>query len=422
METPPAAGSRLTEAPPSPSSTPRPHCTQTSPDTISEPQNTANIKEEEEDKTLVFESIDPYDHGYESSVDDPIQVTDIRLELEEEKRSYPGASTWAEEEERLFEILFQRADIPLLPAHWHVDFRGIPVVDTIFSAGDEVPSIIYSRSNRKEFQATMALIRLIDLTSSVRTTVQSGLRKKAPALIKSRLDKYIAWAAEDGGYSNLRIVPNITTAVMDAELGEKDITSAMEKRMRALAMAQREFLRSDRDDSFWDVSEVENAMKGTDLPTLLVEKYLKRTEALSANTEAPSEHDFSQSTPGKRSTSPSDTTPTRKRSHRSPISDELVPGEQQNPPTHTKYRRKPPVVYGLFILRTSVFLLTVDSAKGDSAYVSFHVDMHFMDRHQSVWNALTAAIAVCLARDQISERMDDFETLPVPIDESGSEA
>lgn len=360
----------------------------------------------------------------------------MQLELEEEKRSYPGASTWAEEEEQLFEILFKRGDIPLVPAHWDVDFRGIPVVESIFSTTDDMPPIIYSRSIDKEFQgihqvtfavkpqltnnftATMALIRLIDLTSSVRTTVQSGLRQKAPQLIKKSLDKYVAWAAEDGGYSNLRIVPNITTAVMDAELGEKGITSTIERRMRALAMTQREFLRVDRDESFWDVSEVENAAKRTDWPDLLVEKYMKRIEE---QTAAASKDGSCQNTPRQRSTSPKDTAPTRE-STRSPDAHGLVSDETHQPPlTTVEYRQKPPVVYGLFILRTSVFVLTVDSAKGDSAYVSFHVDMHFMDRHQSVWNALTAAIAVCLARDQLVERMDEFDELPAR-EESGSEA
>ncbi|KHN97056.1 uncharacterized protein MAM_05165 [Metarhizium album ARSEF 1941] len=417
------------ETPSSPCNTPRPRRARTSspsqPSTTSSaPQLAVGVKQEEEDKPAVIESIDPYDQGYESSVDAPvIEVTDIRLELEEEKRSYPGASTWAEEEEKLFELLFQRAHIPLLPAHWHVDFRGIPVVDSIFSPSDEVPSIIYSRSTKKEFQATMALMRLIDLTSSVRTTVQSGLRKKATLLIKRCLDKYIAWAAEDGGYSHLKIVPNITTAIMDVELGEEDITSTMKNRMRALAMAQREFLRVDRDDSFWDVSDVEDGVKGADLSTLLVEKYVKKVEELSVTAKAPSGDGSRQSTPRPRSPSPGDaTTTTRARSSPPSTPAGSIHDEQQNTDAQTRYRREPAVVYGLFILRTSVFLLTVDSAKGDSAYVSFHVDLHFMDRHQSVWNALTAAMAVCLARDQLCKRMSDFEELPFCTQDSASEA
>lgn len=263
----------------------------------------------------------------------------------------------------------------------------------------------------------MALLRLIDLTSSVRTTIQSGLRRKAPALIKKSLDKYIAWAAEDGGYSNLRIVPNMTTAVMDAELGGQGITRAMKNRMRALAMAQREFLRTDRDESFWDVSDVEAEMKDMDISTLLVEKYVKKIEAMDQSPKPSSENNYSNGAPEE-----STGTPTRSRFTRSPSANRLTSEKADSKPTESQYTRTPPVVYGLFVLRTTVFVLTVDSAKGDSAYVSFHVDMHFHDRHQSVWNALTAGIAVCLARDQLVARMDGFDEVPAAAEESGSEA
>lgn len=82
------------------------------------------------------------------------------------------------------------------------------------------------------------------------------------------------------------------------------------------------------------------------------------------------------------------------------------------PQPEIEYTHEPPVVYGLFILNTSVFLLTVDSAKGDNGYVSFHVEMDFLDKKQSVWNALTVAIVACRARDELRARMDDFEILP----------
>lgn len=314
---------------------------------------------EEDNETSILDSLDT---GYESDAPLALQ-TETQLELELEKKRYPGASTWAPDEEQLFEILFQRAERAILPGHWEVDFRGIPMLDTVFSMNDDIRPIVYSRSG-KDFQATMALLRLIDLTSSVRTTVQSGLRQKAPPLIKRCLDRYLSWAAEDGSYSHLRYVPNIMTAELDASLGESEITSMMEQRMRALALLQREFLRVDRDDDFWAVEESS---------VTLVDRYIGRRANGGADDD-----------------------------------DEDV-----------VFRRKPPVVYGLFILRSSVFLLTVDSAKGADAYVSFHVDMHFMDRHQSVWNALTIAIAVCLARDQLVRRVEDFEESP---DVQGSES
>ncbi|KAK2594251.1 hypothetical protein QQS21_008030 [Conoideocrella luteorostrata] len=329
------------------------------------------IKEEETEVSI----LETLDRGYESDASAE-QETDTQLELELEKERYPGASTWARDEERLFEILFQRAERPILPGHWDVDFRGIPMLDTVFGTKDHIRPIVYSRSG-KDFPATTALLRLIDLTSSVRTTIQSGLRQKGPPLIKKSLDRYISWAAEDGNYSHLRFVPNMITAVLDATLEEHEITSLMEQRMRALATVQREFLRVDRDVNFWDAVNASYRHTNVSISDALVDKFLG-------------------------------------------IMNEDSKRRAEGQEEEVIYRRKPPVVYGLFILRSSAFLLTVDSAKGYDAYVSFHVDMHFMDRHQSVWNALTVAIAVCLARDQLVERMEDFDEWPV-LQESDSD-
>ncbi|KAG6009120.1 hypothetical protein E4U21_003189 [Claviceps maximensis] len=334
---------------------------------------TAMLVKEEEIETSILDSLDT---GYESDAPPVNLASQTQPELEIEKKRYPGASTWASDEERLFEILFQRAERPVLPGHWEVDFRGIPMLDTVFSMNDDSDdsrSVVYSRSG-KDFQATVALLRLIDLTSSVRTTVQSGLRDKASPLIKKSLDKYLSWAAEDGGYAHLCYVPNMITAELDARLGETEITSLMEQRMRALAFLQREYLRVDRnDDDFASVKQ------GGESPAALVDRFLRKMAVDDAGDGRVGEDE----------------------------DDEIA------------YRRKPPVVYGLFVLRSSVFLLTVDSAKGPDAYVSFHVDMHFMDRRQSVWNALTVAIAVCLARDQLAGRLEDFEELPDVQDSEG---
>lgn len=130
------------------------------PRTISKKRNSTAIKQEDDEDTLALQTVDTRDPGYESSADAPIELTATQLELEEEKKSYPGASTWAEEEVHLFEILFQRAEIPLLPAHWDVDFRGIPVVDSIFQEEDDgPPPIIYSRST-KEFQGKISRFKI----------------------------------------------------------------------------------------------------------------------------------------------------------------------------------------------------------------------------------------------------------------------
>lgn len=82
---------------------------------------------------------------------EPSVEMDPRQQMEIEKAMYPGAGTWAKDEERLFEILFLRQDIPLLPTHWDVDFRGVPISEATFQTSDELPPIVYAHS-KKEFQ------------------------------------------------------------------------------------------------------------------------------------------------------------------------------------------------------------------------------------------------------------------------------
>ncbi|RSL56570.1 hypothetical protein CEP54_008773 [Fusarium duplospermum] len=365
----------------------------------------------------------------------------LEQEMKQEKERYPGASGWAPAEERLFEILFMRQDLPMLPPTWDVDLRGVPLSDVIFKTSDDFPPIIYAHS--KDFRATLALTRLIDLTAKARVSIQSGHRRKVPHLIKRELDKYLSWAAQDADYAHLRIVPNIMTEVVDTTMSEYDITEYIQGRMRSLAKLQREFLREDSNPRFWDVLK----------PSIMASPMIKVepddcSPALgrwSASTEIRRNprlciKELSPTTPcpdGKVKVEPGLERPhlgsvdvgkliqhhkkgrkkmpkpqrLREIHHPHARSRPHPPSSHKHPPKHT-YRRHPPVVYGLFILNTSVLLLTTDSSKGSDAYVSFQVQIDFQEENQSVWNALTIAIAVCLARDELRTRAGDFEELP----------
>ncbi|KAI8689819.1 hypothetical protein LRP88_13882 [Fusarium phalaenopsidis] len=390
-------------------------------------------------------------------------IKSLEAEMKQEKERYPGASGWAPAEERLFEILFMRQDLPMLPPTWDVDLRGVPLSDVIFKTSDDFSPIIYAHS--KDFRATLALTRLIDLTAKARVSIQSGLRRKVPHLIKRELDKYISWAAQDADYAHLRIVPNIMTEVVDTTMSEHDITEYIQGRMRSLAKLQREFLREDSNPRFWDVlkpsimaspmikvepddcfpalarwsasterrrnsrlcinelspetpcpdgkvkfePELESPrLGGVDVDKLIQHHKKGRKKMADSrrekNKQKPAETKKSTKPPAQTKTPSREASPTRSHSPPSPV-------EPQTPPKYT-YRRHPPVVYGLFILNTSILLLTTDSSKGSDAYVSFQVQIDFQEENQSVWNALTIAIAVCLARDELRTRAGDFEELP----------
>lgn len=79
-------------------------------------------------------------------------------QMQLEKELYPGAKSWARDEERLFEILFTRQDLPMLPPSWDVDFSGVPISDTIFHTNERYPAIVYAHS--KDFRGRCSFVAL----------------------------------------------------------------------------------------------------------------------------------------------------------------------------------------------------------------------------------------------------------------------
>lgn len=303
---------------------------------------------------------------------------------------------------------------------------------------------------------------LIESDSPGNSLEQKRLRKRAAHLIKDSLDDILAWAARDGGYDHLKTVPNIVVEVVEAPETQEDIVQFMMGRMRALSQLQREFYRTDRDAEFWSAIEpriMSSRSKSRSLLRRRIRAGMKRGRDIAPSTPELSWDELATASPDTASTPRRklDFGSKKRRIIKSPTLDmdelghfdglkpipsvetqltedtlrevnaviKTEPVEQPlaaiDPPPHTPppkvgYRRRPPVVYGLYVLGTSVFLLTADSSKGDGGYISFHVDINFADNHQSVWNALTVAVAVCSARDELMSRLDDFKPASINCD------
>lgn len=266
-------------------------------------------------------------------------------------------------------------------------------------------------------------------------------------MLKKGLERYLAWAAEDAGYNKLKVVPNIIAEIVSPELEEDAVTDYMQSRMRALARLQREFLHKERRSDFW---KLEQSTDPNETPNktplskkkMLLQKYLSpHGKRLAKRKRASNDDDSDDFAPQSEETTPTKSGANnhrvrRKLHHFSTEFDELATDQSSIlsfQPTTTQtisadgtvpetpkgkditegemleYRRQPPVVYGLFILGETTFVLTVDSARGESGYISFLCETDFMNRGQTIWNALTIAMVVCMARDDLRERMDDFE-------------
>ena len=206
-------------------------------------------------------------------------------------------------------------------------------------------------------------MNLIELTTAVICCTSAVDKKgKARNLIKRGIDQYIAWAAVDGGYDKLDFIPNIITAVANVGHGGGDITAWMETQLRDLARKHRDSLRIEDDDQ-----------------------------------DCPRGH-----------------RDTLRDGYRDEDEDELAKAMLDTPKAlrPPRYRRPPPVLYGIFVVQTTAMVLTMDAAKDHSdIFMSYQVEVGFNRKDQGVWNAITLAVVVCLARDWVAERKDDFETL-----------
>ncbi|KAL6827344.1 hypothetical protein J3E69DRAFT_380469 [Trichoderma sp. SZMC 28015] len=386
--------------------------------------------------------------------------------MEEEKRRYLGSQRWNRLEERLFEILFLRQEIPLLPLHWEVDFRGVPVSGSLFCWREGVKPIVYAHTDGLGgFRATRALTRLIDLTANVRTYCQSGLRRRVPQMIKESLDKYLSWAAEDGGYRHLKYTPNTIVEVVDRNGEGSTLAAFIETRMRELAQAHRELLAIKPEQGIYSTDmdvdrEVETQIKieaeasieqqpggsrsrswrtfgarvMNRLFSLLRRPVIKpeshgETSVINSGDDEPNNRAKSR-VYVKRENEEEENEIAIKRELFDDSDDDITMADipmastttLHSPPPPTSYIRPPPVVFGFFIVATSVILLTADASKEDAdMIINFHVDMDFQNRSLGVWNALTVAIATCLARDDMMKRMGDFEEEGV-VEESDPDA
>ncbi|KXH60211.1 hypothetical protein CSAL01_07716 [Colletotrichum salicis] len=318
-------------------------------------------------------------------------------EMDEERKLFPGSDDWTDEENRLFQILYMRQYSPLLPSHWDMDFRGIPIPDVLFASSDAHPPIINSRSGN-DFKATRALARLIELTAHVRGLCQTRQRHRARALIEKELHEYAKWAEQDGGYNSLEYLPNLVIDMVDTKTSPQAIEEHMQLRLKAAAATHRAHWRNDAAKPDYGEDEDEDADIEDNRVVLVPDTY-----------QTPS--------PKKPRTLRPSTPPSNGAKYDDDQKHELLgsklvsPARQSSPWQEEEYTRRPPVIYGLFIVNTSVMVLTIDSAKeGEEAYVSYQVEVGLSKNYQAVWNAITIAIVVCLARDAMMEMKEDFNT------------
>ena len=264
--------------------------------------------------------------------------------------------------------------------------------------------------------ATKALQSVIEAATTVRCTVEAGQSAKAPAYLKKALDEYLDWAAADGGYDHLNVIPNVLVTVVDTNMPGEEISDWMIDQMDALAQRHRDYLRVDKDDG--DSDKENRAAKASPPPvtsTLVKDESFRKPPVTPISDKTPratppdahsgkgreEEAPLRQQGPDSTETAKTDSAP-------------KVPARKTTP---VEYHEPPPVLYGLFIMRTTVMVLTADAAKdGEDFVASYQVELGFGLRDQALWNAMTVGIIVCQARADMISRAALFSPRVVSDD------
>lgn len=78
-----------------------------------------------------------------------------------------------------------------------------------------------------------------------------------------------------------------------------------------------------------------------------------------------------------------------------------------------KYRRPPPLLYGLIVAQSIVIIVTLDSAKPEATVRHMsHFDL--TEKGMDVWNGFAIAFVVIMSRNYILSIKDDLEIDDTP--------
>jgi hypothetical protein len=91
--------------------------------------------------------------------------------------------------------------------------------------------------------------------------------------------------------------------------------------------------------------------------------------------------------------------------------DLAIPSEGQN--GAVKYRRPPPLLYGIIVAQSMAIFVTLDSANPD-AKVRHLTHFDFKEKDMVVWNGFAIAFIVTMAKDYIISIRDDLEIDDTP--------
>ncbi|KAK4166040.1 hypothetical protein QBC43DRAFT_25896 [Cladorrhinum sp. PSN259] len=151
-----------------------------------------------------IDDMDVDDENYDTSSDwdDYKNLPQVIGEYLEILERIEGSESWNADQKKLHKLIYLRGLMPMIPSHWRLCFKmwGItaPHLDDVFTPTTSQKRVAIHAHGSVQ-HAGKALESLFYLSQYVTDYEELGLQEKSAPLVAKTLRKYIRWSVEDAG-------------------------------------------------------------------------------------------------------------------------------------------------------------------------------------------------------------------------------
>ncbi|SPQ20090.1 c411e416-c577-40d9-a0e2-fff812b44106 [Thermothielavioides terrestris] len=326
-------------------------------------------KEEDESDAVDYEDLDSFssDDGYSTSSDwDSYGSLPLLIdEYDKAVARLEGNEDWNEEQKKLHKLIYMRGLHPMMPSWWRVSFKmwGVtqPHLDDVFTPKHSKKRVaIHAYGN--EVAATKALESLFQLSQIVTDYEEIGYQSKISPTIVKGIQAYIKWAMRDAGIDKSRTLLNMLVQAYPPDFDDEQASEGSD--YVPSPVSSNEEVRENNehhDDDDDGQTEARQARRFTRAVSRDLERRLLNL--------------------GQR------------------WRDVLRDGR------HRGYIAQPPTLYAFAVIQHIVLLASHDSSEPTNPVVVLE-QIRLNDRGQWLWNALSLALPVNMARDALTNMWD----------------
>ncbi|KAL1839779.1 hypothetical protein VTJ49DRAFT_1153 [Mycothermus thermophilus] len=277
-----------------------------------------------------------------------------------------GMENWNADQRKLHKLIYMRGLHPMMPSWWRVSFKmwGVtqPHLDDLFTPKNSRKRVVI-HAYGNEVAAAKALESLFYLSQTVTDYEEIGYESKiAPTVVKT-LRGYIQWALRDAGIDKHKSLPNMFVRSYPPDFVGAEPTSSGSD----LSSLDDDY--SDYDDQLADDLRAQRFTRAVsrDIERRLRQLGQRWRDSLQQQEDA-------------------------------------TQGKKRLTPVHR--RPQAPTLYAFAVIQHIVLLASHDPSRAENSPVVVLEQVALNDRSQWLWNALSLALPVNMARDALCQLWD----------------